>query len=261
MFSRYPSCVCIIYTGDREVKPEVILKNAAERLNIELSAERTQFVYLRLRFLTLDKYYPMFTLLGQSLGSVLLGIEAMTKMIPDIFFETTGYAFIYPIFYYLAGVPVACYTHYPTISSDMLHKVSRQRVDYNNRGVISKSSILTRCKLIYYRVFSKLYSVCGRCADCVMVNSSWTQNHINEIWALAYRTRIVYPPCDVVKFDAIFESDKHDANFYISSVAQIRPEKNHSLQIKSFAKFLAKLREDKEPEDQLAKIKLFIIGR
>ncbi len=112
---RYPTSVCIIYTGDVETEAEKILANANERLNIQLCPERTKFVYLRLRFLTLDKYYPMFTLLGQSIGSVLLAIEAFTKMIPDIYFETTGYAFTYPIFYYVAGIPVACYTHYPTI--------------------------------------------------------------------------------------------------------------------------------------------------
>lgn len=184
----------------------------------------------------------------------------MLKFIPDVYFETTGYAFTYPLFSYCAGVPVASYTHYPTISSDMLHKVSSQHVAFNNRPMIGKSPILTKCKLIYYRLFARLYSLCGRCADCVMVNSSWTQNHINEIWSLAYRTKIVYPPCDVARFEAIFENTAHDQNFYISSVAQIRPEKNHQLQIKSFAKFLERVKLEENDPVILAKIKLFIIG-
>lgn len=257
---KYPNSICVIYTGDCDTTDESIIRNASERLSVQLCQERTKFVYLRTRFLTLDKYYPMFTLLGQSIGSVLLGVEAMTKFIPDIYFETTGYAFTYPLFYYIAGVPVACYTHYPTISSDMLQKVDNHNVSYNNRRFIGNSKILTKCKLIYYRLFAKIYSMCGRCSECVMVNSSWTQNHINELWSLAYGTRIVYPPCDVKKFESVFDSDKHDTNFYISSVAQIRPEKNHQLQIKSFAKFLNRIRCEEKDMSKLEKIKLFIIG-
>jgi alpha-1,2-mannosyltransferase len=182
----------------------------------------------------------MFTLLGQSIGSLVLGIEAFLKYIPDIYFETTGYAFTYPLFYYLGNVPVCCYTHYPTISSDMLQRVQDQSHSYNNRQLISRSPLLTRVKLVYYKLFARLYSLCGRCSSCVMVNSSWTQAHINYIWSLTYKTRIVYPPCDVKKFDTVFESSKHDENFYIASVAQIRPEKNHQLQIKALAKLIQK---------------------
>jgi alpha-1,2-mannosyltransferase len=64
LFNSYPNCICVIYTGDTDVKPEEIIKNANDRLAIELSPTRTKFVYLRLRFLVLDKYYPIFTLLG-----------------------------------------------------------------------------------------------------------------------------------------------------------------------------------------------------
>ncbi len=178
--------------------------------------------------------------LGQSFGSFLLGIEAFLKFIPDIYFETTGYAFTYPLFHYFANVPVCSYTHYPTISTDMLENVSSQNFSYNNRQIISRSKLLTRLKLVYYHIFARLYSMCGRCADCVMTNSSWTQAHINNLWSLAYKTQIVYPPCDVKKFEPIFNDQRHDENFYISSVAQIRPEKNHQLQIHSLAKFIKK---------------------
>lgn len=171
---------------------------------------------------------------------MVLGVEAFLKFIPDIYFETTGYAFTYPLFHYLANIPVCCYTHYPTISSDMLQRVQNQSQSYNNRRLISRSPFLTKVKLYYYKFFAYLYSVCGRCAVCVMVNSSWTQAHINYIWSLTYRTRIVYPPCDVRKFEPIFDSSKHDENFYIASVAQIRPEKNHQLQIRALAKFIEK---------------------
>lgn len=43
-------------------------------------------------------------------------------------------------------------------------------------------------------------------------------------------------------------------------MAQIRPEKNHQLQIKSFAKFLERVKLEENDLVTLAKIKLFIIG-
>jgi alpha-1,2-mannosyltransferase len=171
---------------------------------------------------------------------MVVGVEAFLKYIPDIYFETTGYAFTYPIFHYLAGIAVGCYTHYPTISTDMLDKVVQQNHSYNNRRIISQSRFLTKLKLYYYRLFAKLYSLSGRCSDCVMVNSSWTQAHINNLWSMTYKTQIVFPPCDVSKFDSIFDDKKHDENFFISSVAQFRPEKNHQLQVRALGKFIEK---------------------
>lgn len=125
-------------------------------------------------------------------------------------------------------------------STDMLEVVSSARENFNNRAIITRSPLLTRFKLTYYRVFARLYSWCGRCAACVMVNSTWTQNHINQLWSLAYKTKIVYPPCDVKLFDAVFNDKRHDEKFHIASVAVFRPEKNHSLQIRALAKFIQK---------------------
>jgi hypothetical protein len=30
-----------------------------------------------------------------------------------------------------------------------------------------------------------------------MVNSSWTEEHINDLWLCSLKTHCVYPPCDV----------------------------------------------------------------
>lgn len=86
--------------------------------------------------------YPHFTLLGQSLGSLILGWEAINKVIPDLFFgtflakfyaiffsrfltwepirlnfnvDTMGYAFTYPMVKLITNAKVAAYVHYPTI--------------------------------------------------------------------------------------------------------------------------------------------------
>ena len=55
-------------------------------------------------------------MIGQSLGSMVLATEALLKYTPDVFIETTGYAFTDPMAR-LAGCTVACYTHYPTITT------------------------------------------------------------------------------------------------------------------------------------------------
>lgn len=40
----------------------------------------------------------MFTLLLQSLASVLVGLEAILKFTPDVYFDTMGFAFTLPVF-------------------------------------------------------------------------------------------------------------------------------------------------------------------
>ena len=70
---RYPNCVCVIYTGDKVKSEDEFINKANERFTIQLSPSRTRFVYLRFRFLVLDKYYPVFTILGnQKLKFILI---------------------------------------------------------------------------------------------------------------------------------------------------------------------------------------------
>lgn len=57
----------------------------------------------------------MLTLIGQSLGSVWLGMEALKIIVPDVYIDTMGYAFTFPLFKLLAGCSVGAYVHYPTI--------------------------------------------------------------------------------------------------------------------------------------------------
>lgn len=46
--------------------------------------------------------------------------EAMNKAPCDMFIDTVGVGFAYPLVKVLYGRKVVSYTHYPTISSDML---------------------------------------------------------------------------------------------------------------------------------------------
>ena len=89
-----------------------------------------------------------------------------------------GYSFTMPLFKYCGGCLTGAYVHYPTISTDMLDQVKSKRSTYNNRGFIARSPIVSGLKLRYYKIFAWLYGMCGRVADTVMVNSSWTEEHI-----------------------------------------------------------------------------------
>lgn len=60
------------------------------RFDIELSPKSLHFVFLNSRYLVEDATWPMFTLLGQSLGSMYLAWEAVSKLVPDLFIGTTS---------------------------------------------------------------------------------------------------------------------------------------------------------------------------
>lgn len=55
---------------------------------------------------------------------------------------------------------------------------------------------LSRCKIIYYVLFSWMYGFVGSFTNLAMVNSSWTREHILKLWGVPGRTKCVYPPCD-----------------------------------------------------------------
>ncbi|GBM40993.1 GDP-Man:Man(3)GlcNAc(2)-PP-Dol alpha-1,2-mannosyltransferase [Araneus ventricosus] len=177
---RYKDAHCAVYSGDC-VPATDIITNVEVRFNIKL-LRNIDIVYLRTHFLVEAKYYPIFTLLMQSLRSVVLGLEALLKYAPDIYIDSMGYAWTFPVFTFLGSSPVAAYVHYPTISTDMLKNVQTRTTAVNNRGYISKSKIFSQCKLVYYQIFVSWYGLVGRQADVIMVNSSWTRNHILELW-------------------------------------------------------------------------------
>lgn len=232
--AKFPNLEIVIYTGDVSVTPAEILAKVSQNLQINLMRE-PRFVYLHHRKWVEANTFPHFTLLGQSLGSLVLGIEALIRCTPDYFIDTMGYSFTYPLFKLLAGCRVACYTHYPTISSDMLEAVSSSTPSFNNRSGIASSPLLTHGKLLYYRLFALTYALSGRFSDLIMVNSSWTRNHINSIWRLPHRTHLIFPPCDTTAFQSLDLSQKD--RFTVLSVAQFRPEKNHKLQLTAFKRF------------------------
>jgi len=111
---------------------------------------------------------------------------------------------------------------------------------------------MSNLKKIYYVALTDLYSFCGYIgADQIATNSSWTNNHILQIWKRPESTLIVYPPVDTE--DLIVKTgdlSKSRDNLMIS-FAQFRPEKDHALQLRVWASVLPSL-----PADS----KFFLIG-
>jgi len=61
--------------------------------------------------------YPVGTMLFQSLGSMIVGLECILRFTPDVYCDTMGAAFTYPVVHYLSGAKVVAYVHYPIIST------------------------------------------------------------------------------------------------------------------------------------------------
>lgn len=66
-------------------------------------------------------------------------------------------------------------------------------------------------------MFAKAYSFCGSFAEVVMVNSTWTKGHIDQLWHT--EADIVYPPCDTERLN---ELPLEGRRAMIVSVAQFR---------------------------------------
>lgn len=99
----------------------------------------------------------------QSLASMFVVLDGLRQFVPDVFIDTTGLAFTYPIVKAFAGSKILSYTHYPTISTDMLQRVREKRTQYNNDAMISNSTTISTIKLMYVVKLSNInhdYLVC-----------------------------------------------------------------------------------------------------
>lgn len=247
---KYPKYTIYIYSqrniGNNTLE---ILVKVRELFRIDLLSDRSiieklEFVPLSLSPLVEAKY-PFLTLLFQNVASIIVAIQAAYHVVPDIYMETIGFTFTLPIFK-LLRCSVITYVHYPTISNDMIHNVkTSSHASFNNREIFVRIPVLRHIKLIYYRILASTYGYAGRCADLVMVNSSWTRKHIDSLWRI--KSHVVYPPCDVDSFKELQDPnsplgqyENRSKNLNIISIAQFRPEKNHLQQIEAFDTFLRK---------------------
>ena len=127
-------------------------------------------------------------MLFQSLATILVALEGVVYKTPDIYIDTTGAAFSYPIIWLYTRCYIISYVHYPIISTDMLQLVRSQRPTYNNGSGIATSTTVSTLKLIYYQCIAYMYSYVGRYSRLTMVNSSWTLGHIQQLWGFSSPT-------------------------------------------------------------------------
>ncbi|KAM3072630.1 asparagine-linked glycosylation protein [Clarireedia jacksonii] len=245
---RWPSAKCIVYTGDHDVDKSQIIARVKDRFNIHLHPPTLTFLYLTKRHWVLASAWPHFTLLGQSIGSLILAWDAFSLVVPDIFVDTMGYAFALGFSKLLfPDVPTGAYVHYPTISTDMLSSLDASSPT-GNQGVNAGKGegMKGKGKRLYWNIFATFYTWVGASIDVVLTNSNWTLDHITSLWGEWRRelrkpvATTVYPPVAVEeleeKIDVSYESEsKRQA--VVLYIAQFRPEKNHQLILTSFAKF------------------------
>ncbi|RZC42350.1 GDP-Man:Man(3)GlcNAc(2)-PP-Dol alpha-1,2-mannosyltransferase [Asbolus verrucosus] len=238
---QYKNAEFYIYTGDIEATPAEILEKVDKLLNVKVD-KSVKFVYLTKRKWVEGAQYPYFTLLGQALGSVYLGFEAINQLVPDVFIDTTGFTFTLPLFKHLGRCKTGCYIHYPTITKKMMSRVANRQSMYNNRSVIARNPVFSFAKLLYYRLFAWLYSLAGQCSDTTLVNSTFTLEHLTELWGRPLH--LVYPPCEVDHLKKIAKPSVRPKKIRILSLAQFRPEKDHPLQLQSLYELREILHDD-----------------
>lgn len=191
--------------------------------------------------------YPYMTLLGQSFGSLIVAYDAFNLLVPDIYIDTMGYAFTIALSKYLfPSVPTGAYVHYPTISTDMLVSLDD---DTGLKGLNAGVGKGWRgaAKKRYWQWFARLYGWVGGKTDVVMCNSSWTSAHIKSLWGPARERAeykeptVVFPPTAVSELESSIEvtsASERNREPSILYIAQFRPEKNHALILRAFARFL-----------------------
>ncbi|KAH7885011.1 mannosyltransferase [Phlebopus sp. FC_14] len=293
MQRHHSDIINVVYSGDTDASKQEIIERVKARFSIDLNPSALHFIFLTSRELVEDSRWPRFTILGQSLGSIYLVWEAMSKFIPDLYIDTMGYGFTFPAVAWLtrASVPIGAYIHYPTISTDMLSRV---------RGENWK----LRAKRIYYRLTMYYYALSLSHARFLMVNSSWTCAHIASIIShehfggairLAHvltplllvklilsaqsvrriiqvvdgpglggeatpadvHPKIVYPPCDT---RAMAEFPLEGREKMLLSVAQFRPEKNLPAQLHALAQLLMDHPEYKSSDTNGDSVRLVLLG-
>ena len=242
-----PNAICLVYTGDHDVDREMMVESVRNKFGLQIEKATLHFVYLTKRHWVLASTWPHFTLLGQSLGSVGLVLDALTLLVPDVFVDTMGYAFaVASVRFLLPDVATGAYVHYPTISTDMLSSLDDTT---GQKGTNSGAGVGLRglLKRYYWHLFAYLYGWVGRHIDVVMCNSSWTAAHVRSIWRISPPgPTVLYPPCPVEELISsipISSSPPDDSESTRSPtilyIAQFRPEKNHALILCSFATFLS----------------------
>lgn len=85
-----PGVMCVVYTGQIEplvdgVTKDDIIGRAKERFGIVLEPRSLEFLPLKYCDMAAGDYWPRFTLLGQTLGTIWMAQDAISRLVPDVF--------------------------------------------------------------------------------------------------------------------------------------------------------------------------------
>ena len=217
----YPSLLLLCYSG-------TFVRPAKARFDITLAPQSLHFVFLESRWLVEDRSWPRFTLVGQSLGSMYLAWEALSKFIPDLYIgvcclpsfiagtipltlrDTPAFSFrrYDGVCFYLSRRRVACWHSHRRICALSYHQYRYAsarggpsddvcQFESDHIFYVLKPPQVTVSLIIvqrlqtfevtcsppsrYYRLFMYHYSLALRRSSFLMVNSSWTKNHVDSI--------------------------------------------------------------------------------
>lgn len=220
--------VCVVYMSKSETElvdsGDVVMEKVEARFGLTMDKDRICFVFINYGWLVKASSWKRFTLIGQALGSVILAYQAIAQLVPDIFLDTAGYPFTYPIIDWLLGIPCYAYIHYPVVSSDML-----------------KSTSYVSPKGWYWRLFKFCYGLMAKYCTLPVANSTWTKEHLKSVWGkFASRPDLittVYPPCATQDFEKP-DPEQLTRKRNVVYLGQFRPEKRHELVLREFAEFV-----------------------
>jgi len=153
-----------------------------DRFNIAINPEEIEFVQLYRSADLKPENYPSFTMLWQAVAQIRVCLEAMRAHPCDIFIDTMGAMFAYPFVKALFNPILVSYTHYPLVSYDMLDVVMKGTVQFNNSELVSRSPLLKKLKKIYYWGMTVWFAGCRFAVDRCFTNSTWTNNHMLQLW-------------------------------------------------------------------------------
>lgn len=234
----------IVYSVDDDRESMMRKRNSTFGLS---SQEHDKIVEIKKIFfasLLEPKTWPIATIIGQSVGSVIVLLVAlMTSPFsdwPTTFIDTTGCPFTLPVAKLLTGAKTCAYIHYPTMSNDMFSKVAEKRSDFNNSAVYTSSAVLLTFKKTYYKFFLFMYRLCGYSVDVTVCNSGWTASRIRDVWGRK-DVAVLYPPAAIGNGEQITKIGEESRQLAILSLAQFRPEKRQDFQIGIFSKILKRI--------------------
>ncbi|CAK7904249.1 GDP-Man:Man(3)GlcNAc(2)-PP-Dol alpha-1,2-mannosyltransferase [[Candida] anglica] len=235
--------VVAIYTTNIDAQPKDILNKVQQKFQIEhLDGSRIVFIYLKKYGKFIDaNYWKHFTILGQFFGSVVLALEAMYELSPDVWVDTIGLPASYFPVNFILKIPIMSYVHYPVLQPEMFGKLKFKDFSFNSFKTIKPSlqDVKELGKLMYWSVLYYLYVYLGSLVDVTLTNGTWTNNHMQSIWSvnksMGKKVDILYPPCGEFIETVDLVTKRENKMLYI---AQFRPEKRHVLILEKYSQFL-----------------------